>query len=51
MPVKFGLWRVDGDAVEQVAPGGTTSEERLEEIIEERIEFSVSATSSRSVAR
>jgi hypothetical protein len=39
MPVKFGLWRVDGDSVEQVPPSGIASEERLEDILELRIEI------------
>ncbi len=39
MPVKFGLWRVDGDSAQQVAPSGVASEERLEEILEARIEI------------
>ena len=39
MPVKFGLWRVDSDSVERVPPSGIGSEERLEEIIEERIDI------------
>lgn len=39
MPVKFGLWRVDGEAVEQVPPSSIASEERLEDILEARIEI------------
>lgn len=39
MPVKFGLWRVDGESVEQVPQSVVASEERLEEIIEARIEI------------
>jgi len=39
MPVKFGLWRVDGESVEQVSPSGISSEERLEDILEQRIEI------------
>ena len=39
MPVKFGLWRVDGGDVRQVSPGVITSEERLEDIIEARIDI------------
>jgi hypothetical protein len=39
MAVKFGLWRVDGESVEQVRPSSIASEERLEEILEERIEI------------
>lgn len=39
MPVKFGLWRVDGESVEQVPTSGITSEERLEDILELRIEI------------
>jgi hypothetical protein len=38
MPVKFGLWRVDGTAVQQVPPSVIASEERLEEIIEARVD-------------
>jgi hypothetical protein len=39
MPVKFGLWRVDGSLVQQVPPTVIASEERLEEIIEARIDI------------
>ena len=39
MPVKFGLWRVDADSVTQVPPSGIGSEERLEEVIEARIDI------------
>ena len=39
MAVKFGLWRVDGDSVRQVPASVIASEERLERIIEERIEI------------
>jgi hypothetical protein len=39
MPVKFGLWRVDDHSVQQVPAGAIASEERLEEIIERRIEI------------
>jgi hypothetical protein len=39
MPVKFGLWRVDDDTVEPVSPSGIPSEERLEDILEQRIEI------------
>lgn len=39
MPVKFGLWRVDGESVEQVPTGGIASEERLEDILEARIDI------------
>jgi hypothetical protein len=39
MPVKFGLWRVDGESVAQVLGSAVASEERLEEIIEQRIEI------------
>lgn len=39
MPVKFGLWRVDGDSVEQVPTSGIASEERLEDILEARIDI------------
>src|SRR5204863_8340435 len=36
---KFGLWRVDGEQVEQVPRGAIASEERLEEIIEAKIDI------------
>lgn len=39
MPVKFGLWRVDGGSVEQVPTSGIASEERLEDILEARIDI------------
>jgi RecB family endonuclease NucS len=39
MPVKFGLWRVDGRSVEQVSVSGISSEERLEDILEMKIEI------------
>lgn len=39
MPVKFGLWRLGGDSVEQVPTSAIASEERLEEIIEARIDI------------
>jgi len=39
MPVKFGLWRVDGRSVEQVPISGIASEERLEDILEMKIEI------------
>lgn len=39
MPVKFGLWRVDGATVERVPSSGISSEERLEDILELRIEI------------
>jgi hypothetical protein len=39
MPVEFGLWRVDGNAVEQVPASGIESEGRLEAIVEERIDI------------
>jgi hypothetical protein len=39
MPVKFGVWRVDGTQVRQLPPSLITSEERLEEIIEARIDI------------
>jgi hypothetical protein len=39
MPVKFGLWRVEDGSVEQVPRSGVASEERLEEIIEARIDI------------
>jgi len=39
MPVKFGLWRLDGESVQQVPVSGIASEERLEEIIEARVDI------------
>lgn len=39
MPVNFGLWRVDGESVEQVPTSGIASEERLEDILEARIDI------------
>jgi hypothetical protein len=39
MPVKFGLWRIDGEAVEEVPPSTITSEERLEGIVSHRIDI------------
>jgi hypothetical protein len=39
MPVKIGLWRVDGIQVQQVPPRLIASEERLEEMIEARIDI------------
>ncbi len=39
MPVKFGLWRVDGTQVQHVPSTVIASEERLEEIIEARIDI------------
>jgi hypothetical protein len=39
MAVKFGLWRVDGGEVEQVSASPIASEERLEDIIEARIDI------------
>lgn len=39
MPVKFGLWRVDGESVQQVPTSAIASEERLERIIEARIDI------------
>jgi hypothetical protein len=37
MPVKFGLWRIDGGQVRQVPPRVIATEARLEEIIEAEI--------------
>jgi hypothetical protein len=39
MTVKFGLWRMDGQSVHQVFPSVIASEERLEQIIEARIDI------------
>src|SRR4051794_14330515 len=39
MPVRFGLWRVDGETVEEVSPSRITSEERLEDILALRIDI------------
>jgi hypothetical protein len=38
-PVRFGLWRIDGDVVEEVAPHALASEERLEDIVHKRPEI------------
>jgi hypothetical protein len=35
MPVKFGLWRLDGESAQQVRSNVIASEERLERIIQE----------------
>jgi hypothetical protein len=39
MAVKFGLWRVDGESVEQVPTSAIASEERLEDILAARIDI------------
>jgi hypothetical protein len=39
MTVKFGLWRVDGESVQPVAPSAISGEERLEDIVAERIDI------------
>jgi hypothetical protein len=39
MPVKFGLWRLDGESPQQVVPSVIPSEERLERVIEERLDI------------
>jgi hypothetical protein len=39
VPVRFGLWRIDGDAVKEVAQAALASEERLEDIVQERPEI------------
>jgi hypothetical protein len=39
MPVKFGLWRVNGTEIQRVPPTLIASEERLEEIIEAQIDI------------
>lgn len=39
MAVRFGLWRLDGPSVVPVEPAVIPSEERLENIIEERVEI------------
>lgn len=39
MPVKFGLWRVDGGKVEAVRPAVLDAEERLEDLVEKRIDI------------
>lgn len=39
MPVRFGLWRIDGESVERVPASGIASEERLEDILEARIDI------------
>lgn len=37
MPVKFGLWRVDGETVQAVPASKLAAEERLEDLVESRI--------------
>ena len=39
MSVKFGLWRVDGGKVQAVAPAILAAEERLEDLVEQRIDI------------
>jgi RecB family endonuclease NucS len=39
MPVKFGLWRLDGESAQQVRSNVIASEERLERIIQERLDI------------
>jgi len=39
MPVKFGLWRLDGESAKQVRSNAIASEERLEKIIQERLDI------------
>jgi hypothetical protein len=39
MPVKFGLWRLDGESAQQVRSHVIASEERLERIIEKRLDI------------
>ena len=39
MQVKFGLWRIDGDSVQGVPANAIGSEERLEGVIEQRIDI------------
>src|SRR5680860_1905036 len=39
MPVKFGLWRVDGESVDKVPTSSSAREERLENILEARIDI------------
>jgi hypothetical protein len=39
MPVKFGLWRVEGEVAERVPASAIASEERLEDILEKKIEI------------
>ena len=39
MPVKFGLWRLDGESAQQVRSSVIASEERLEGIIQERLDI------------
>jgi len=39
MPVKFGLWRLDGESAQQVRSNVIASEERLERIIQARLDI------------
>jgi hypothetical protein len=39
MAVRFGLWRLDGDAVAHVAPSVISSEDRLESVLEKRMDI------------
>src|ERR1019366_1859262 len=39
MPVKFGLWRLDGESAQQVRSNVIASEERLEKIIQARLDI------------
>lgn len=39
MPIEFGLWRMDGESVEPVPAVQLEQEERLEDVIEQRIDI------------
>jgi hypothetical protein len=39
MPIKFGLWRMDGQSVHQVSSSVIASEQHLEDVIDARIEI------------
>jgi hypothetical protein len=39
MPVKFGLWRIDGESARQVPSSVIASEERLEKVLQERLDI------------
>jgi hypothetical protein len=39
MPVKFGLWRLDGESAQQVRSNVIASDERLEKIIQARLDI------------
>jgi hypothetical protein len=39
MPIEFGLWRLDSEAVEAVPPAQLQNEAQLESVIEQRVEI------------